>query len=166
VTKKLRTLLKIKERKEDEALRNVQLRRRALSEAEEDLLKAIEAERESLRTYPAREDAIYDSIMGVLVKQEKIDEMKSKLAALARQHQELVDDVTRMQQVVARRKSELAEAIEQYNKARRVKEKYVLILEKMATEALLAEDMREEGEVEELFAKAPKKLEASDVHVS
>ena len=166
MTKRLRTLLKIKERKEDEALRKMQLCRRELFEAEEDLRNAIRVERESLRTYPAREDAIYGTIMGVLVKQEKIDEMKGKLTALAREHQELVDEVTRMQQVVARRKSELANAIERYNKARRVKEKYVLILDRMVAEALLAQDMREESEVEELFSKVPKKQEEVDVRVS
>jgi hypothetical protein len=151
--KKIKRLLRVKELKEEEALRLVQARRRELAEAEKALLEAIDVRDQSAKTYDARETRIYDQIMGLVIGQLKIDDTKAQVLALAKQHQELVDDVTRMEHVVDGRKAELAKAVENHASCVKIRDKYVFLKDKMVSEALAESEAKEESEIEELFSK-------------
>jgi hypothetical protein len=156
--KKISRLLRIKEIKEEEALRALQAKRRELSNAELDKVKAEEAVAESKRTYEAREDAIYQQILGATIKQNAIDDTKAKVVALAGEHQALIDDVTRMIHVIERLKGEVRQAVEHHARCVRIKDKYVHLRSKMLEQKLMEETAREDGEIEELFAKPIRKV--------
>ena len=151
--KKIKRLLRVKELKEEEALRIVQTKRRALTEAEAALLEAISIRDQSAKTYDVRESRIYDQIIGHVVGQSKIDDTKALVLSLAKQHQELIDDVTRMEHVVDGRRNDLALAVDDHAKALKIKDKYVFLKDKMVSEALAESEAKEESEVEELFTK-------------
>ncbi len=151
--KKIKRLLRVKELKEEEALRLVQAKRRELLAAETALSDAIDTRDASAKTYDARETLIYNEIMGLVIGQLKIDDTKAQVLALARQHQELVDDVTRMEHVVDGRKAELAKAVENHASSMKIRDKYIFLKDKMVSEALAEGEAREESEIEELFSK-------------
>ena len=164
--RKIARLLKIKEMREQEALRLVQIKRRALSEAEAERDRAVEIRDDGKRTYPEREQAVYDTVMGRVVAQDAVEDMKAGLVRLAETQQELEDEVTRMEHVVARFRRELAEAREAHAAATRAKEKYVFLLGHVREIVLAEAEAREEGEVEELFAKPMRKPEGDAAHGS
>ncbi len=139
--------------REQEALRLVQTKRRALGEAEAERDEAVSIRDESVRTYPAREQAVYETVMGRIVAQDAVEDMKADLVRLAEAHQELEDEVTRMEHVVARFRRELAEARAAHAAATRAREKYVFLHARVRDIMLAEAEAREEGEVEELFAK-------------
>ena len=151
--KKIKRLLRVKELKEEAALRVVQTRRREVIDAENALQKAMDVRDQSAKTYDARETRIYDEIMGLVIGQLKIDDTKANVLALAKQHQELIDDVTRMEHVVDGRKAELLKALETHASAVKIRDKYVFLKDKMVSEALAESEAREESEIEELFSK-------------
>ena len=72
--KKIKRLLRVKELKEEAALRVVQTRRREVIDAENALQKAMDVRDQSAKTYDARETRIYDEIMGLVIGQLKIDD--------------------------------------------------------------------------------------------
>lgn len=152
--------------REQEALRLVQAKRRALSEAEAERDRAIDVRDESARTYPEREQAVYDTVMGRVVAQDAVEDMKAGLVRLAESHQEFVDEVTRMEHVAARFRRELAEAREAHAAAVRAKEKYVFLHAHVRDIMLAEAEAREEGEVEELFAKPMRTPDGDAAHGS
>lgn len=151
--KKVSRLLRIKEIKEEEALRALQLKRHELSKAEADLVRSQEEVDESKRTYEMREDAIYQAIIGETIQQNDIDKTKARVVALANEHQGLIDKMTRMIHVVERIKGEVAKAVDHHARCVRVKDKYVHLRKTMLEQKLIEETAREDNEIEELFAK-------------
>ncbi len=164
--RKIARLLKIKDMREQEALRLVQVKRRALREAEAELDRAVEIRDESVRSYPEREQAVYDTVMGRIVAQDAVEDMKAGLVRLAETHQEVVDEVTRMEHVVARFRRELSDAREAHAAAVRAKEKYVFLHGHVRDLMLAEAEAREEGEVEELFAKPMRTPDGDAAHGS
>jgi hypothetical protein len=162
--RKIARLLKIKEMREQDALRLVQLKRRALTEAEAERDEAVRIRDESERTYPEREQAVYDTVMGRVVAQDAVEDMKAALVRLAESRQELEDEVTRMNHVVERFRRELQEARALHAAAVRAKEKYVFLHGHVRDLMLAETEAREEGEVEELFAKPMRKPDGTAAH--
>ncbi len=161
---KLRRLLKIKDMKEQEALRLLQAKRRALSAVERELEQAVADCAESARTYPEREEAVYDQIMRRVVDQGEIDDMKGDLVKLEQAHQEFVDAVTRMRHVVERTRNEVEAAKRSHATTIRVRDKYIHLVATAVAEKTAEDDAREENEIEELFAKPMKKITEAAAH--
>ena len=164
--RKIARLLKIKEMREQEALRLLQIKRRALADAETARAEAVSIRDESSRTYPDREQAVYDTVMGRVVEQDAVEDMKAALVRLAEAHQELEDEVTRMDHVVDRFRRELRAAREAHAAAVRAKEKYVFLHGHVRDIALAEAEAREEGEVEELFSKPMRTPDGTSAHGS
>jgi hypothetical protein len=162
--RKIARLLKIKEMREQETLRLMQIKRRALVEAEAERAEAVRIRDEGERTYPDREQAVYDTVMGRVVEQDAVEDMKAALVRLAESRQELRDEVTRMDHVVARFRRELQDAREAHAAAVRAKEKYVFLYGHVRDIALAEAEAREESEIEELFSKPIRTPDGTAAH--
>ncbi|WP_294641445.1 YscO family type III secretion system apparatus protein [uncultured Aureimonas sp.] len=150
----MRTLLKVKDLKQEQALRELQRRRSALAEAEARRTLAQEEEAESRRTLDAREDAIYAGIIGRVVNLDVIDDTKGSAEKLRRGHGILQDVCERAVHVEVRMRDETERQGEIYRAALRVRDKYTILTERMTAEQEAERAYAEESEIEELFARA------------
>ncbi|MGV8938764.1 MAG: type III secretion system stalk subunit SctO [Allorhizobium sp.] len=154
----IKTLLRVKRLKQDQALRTLQQRRRALEEAGSAVRAAEAAVDESLASLPAREDAIFAEMLGRSVKLDEVDKTKARILVLHVEHQLLVDEQQRAVHVEARALRERDEAVIAYRDATKVSDKYTMITEDLVTLQNQAAEAREDGEVEEMFSKPRRKM--------
>jgi hypothetical protein len=133
------------------------VKRQQVNEALAALEAAREVVRESARTLPAREDAIYQEILRRVVDLPAIDETKGKVVALEREHAKLVDARERAAQVHARLEKELEEAIRLYRQTVKDRDKYALLTDDLAAQLQVQADFREESEVEDIFSTRRRK---------
>ena len=149
----IRVLLRLKEMKHDKALREMQLKREELDAAISARMRCRQEVEESLATYDAREDAIYEDVIGAVIDMDAVDVAHGRVVQLEKDHGKLDDAFERALHVEARVEGELEQATEAYRTAMRVRDKFVL-LERDAQEAETArEEYKEEVEVEDLFSR-------------
>jgi hypothetical protein len=148
----LKILLRVKELKEEKAFRAVNVKRREVAEA----LSTIEAARDKVRedaaTLPAREDAIYQGIIGRVVDFDKIDEAKNRMQQLEKDHAKLVDSVERAVHVHARLEKELAATVASHRKTVKDRDKYMVLTDEVSSELRAQISHREEVEIEDTFS--------------
>ena len=154
----LKTLLRVKRLKQDQALRTLQQRRRALEEAAAAVHAAQAAVDESLASLPTREDAIFAEMLGRSIRLEEIDKTKARIVVLHVEHQMLVDEQQRTVHVEARALRERDDAIVAYRNATKASDKYTMITDHLVTFQSQAAEAREEGEVEEMFARPRRRI--------
>ena len=148
-----RTLGKVKALREDKALRALQKARIILREAEE-RLAALEAEvEESRTTLPARERALFVSVIGQTVGKPAIDDVNQNVLDLHRQHQELEDRRDRARDHVKRCEQALEAARTDLRLRQQDTEKITTVTQELVdafNNDLLA---REEIEIEDAFSR-------------
>lgn len=147
----LKVLLRVKEVKEQQALRALNAKRRQLAEAKLAVETARAQMRASAATLSAREDAIYHTIMSHVVGLDEIEETKGRVQQLEAEHGKLVDAVERAIHVRDRLEKELADLIEVYRKTVKDRDKYVVLTNELAAELNAKAAERDEIEVEDLF---------------
>src|SRR6478752_2073654 len=98
----MRTLLRVKDLKLEQAERAMQTKRAQRDAARREREEAARIVEESARTYAAREDAIYDEIMGREIGQDVVDETRGRVVQLEKAHAALNDDLERALHVEAR----------------------------------------------------------------
>lgn len=151
-------LHRIKLNKREQALKTLQLKRQQKREAEANLLRAREAVIESKRTLPARIDAVYEPVYGTICDQGDLDDLRGQVVQLEAEHQLLVDAEARAAHIDQRLAGEVAQAIEAYAQADRIQEKYAVLKADMLAEIAAEAEAKEDAEVEDLFAKASRRI--------
>lgn len=148
-----RTLGKVKALREDKALRALQKARVILREAQE-RLAALDAEvSESRATLPARERALFISVLGQTVGIPAIDEVKENVLDLYRRHQELEDRRDRARDHVKRCEQALDAARKDLRLRQQDTEKITTVTTELV-EAMNSEQLaREEIEIEDAFSR-------------
>ena len=155
---KVKTLLRVKQLKEDQAFRALTAKQAQVRQGEEDVARANQAIAESKASLPAREAAIWTRVIGRVVELADVDEVKADVKALEDAHGRLVDAGERAAHVLARLKTELAACVEAHRQATRNKDKYVVLRDEMVAEWQAEVDAKEENEVEDLFATRRRKV--------
>ena len=153
--KQMRILLRVKELKQDQAFRAMQVKRGRVEAAREATRRAREIVAESARTYRAREDAIFDAVMGRVIDREAIDGTHAAVVQLEKDHTALKDAVERAIHVEHRLEKELEEAVALYRAAVKVRDKYLFLTDDMQQKADAEADGKEEEEIEDLFSRPP-----------
>lgn len=153
----VKTLLRVKQLKCDQALRDMQIKRQRLDEARDQCRQAQAKVEESLASYAQREDAIYAAILGEVVDVDDIDETHAQIVQLEKDHTRLTDALERARHVEARLQGELEAATAKYFEALRILDKFSMLAEEMQREEETLAEHREETEVEDLFARPREK---------
>jgi hypothetical protein len=156
----MRTLLRLKQLKENESLRLVNKRREEVAVAAKAEEAAAAREAESRATMGAREDRIYDEIVGKVVDLSALEETKAKVVQLEKGHTILIDESERAKHVKARADSELDAAMTGLRKAMKDKYKYVIITDELQSAADQEGAAKEELEIEDLTSGRRKKASA------
>lgn len=147
----LKTLLRIKELREEQAFRVVNTKRREVA----DSLIAIEVAQKKVRdnatTLPGREDAIYSKIMGRIIDYDEIEETKSEMHVLEKEHNNLLDAVERASHVKTRLQKQLSDAIDTHRKTVKARDKYIALTDNISAELRTQATQREEIELEDIF---------------
>jgi hypothetical protein len=149
----MKTLLRVKDLKLEQAERTMQAKRAQRDAAREEREEAARIVAESTRTYAAREDAIYDDIMGREIGQDVVDETRGRVVQLEKSHAALNDELERALHVEARLEQELQTATTAFFAAQRARDKFTLITDNLQQAANAVVEGREEVEVEDLFAR-------------
>lgn len=149
----MKTLLRVKDLKLEQAERAMQAKRAQRDAARIEREQAAEIVAESARTYVAREDAIYDDIMGREIGQDVVDETRGRVVQLEKSHAALKDELDRALHVEARLEQELLVATGAFFAAQRARDKFTIITDGLQQAANALVEGREEVEVEDLFAR-------------
>jgi ribosomal protein L17 len=147
----LNVLLRIKNLKEERALRTVHIKRREVAEALSSLENSRSSVKQSAATLPAREDAIYRPIIGQIVNNDTIDDTKAKVQLLEKGHAKLIDTAERAAHVHARLEKQLTDAVKAHRKTVIERDKYVVLNEEFTAENNVKTTYREEIEFEDIF---------------
>ncbi|PDT90823.1 hypothetical protein CO669_07560 [Bradyrhizobium sp. Y36] len=148
----LKLLLRLKELKEDRALRAVNTKRIEVSSALAELDRAKGHVSESKRTLPEREDAIYEPIIGRIIDHDEIEETKGRLWQLENQHARLVDASDRAAHVHARLERQLKDAVIVHRQSMKERDKYSILTGTIGDELRGEATYREEIEIEDVFS--------------
>jgi hypothetical protein len=153
----LKVLLRIKQLKQEQAFRAMNVKRQQVGEALAAIETAQARERESAATLPVREDAIYSEIMHHVIDVPVIDETKARVVALEKEHARLVDAVERAVHVHARLEKELQDAVKIYRKTVKDGDKYLILTDEVGAAIGAQAERREEAEVEDIVNRRPKR---------
>jgi hypothetical protein len=149
----IKTLLRIKELKHDQALRAMQVKRQQRDAARDASRRARTEVEESAATYAEREDAIYAEVIGQVIDRGEVDATHGRVVLLEKAHALLKDALERTLHVEARLEAELETATAQYFTALRKRDKFVFIADDMRQQADALAELHEETEVEDLFTR-------------
>jgi hypothetical protein len=154
----MKMLLRVKQLKEEQAFRQVNIKRAQVAQARQQLEAAEAAIRASAAALPEQEAAIWAEVMRRVIALPTIDTVKARVKALQDAHLRLVDAGARARHVLARVEKELSEAIDMHRAAVRTRDKYVVLRDEVVAEWRNLQDQKEEAEVEDLFSTPRKRL--------
>ncbi len=144
----LHQLLKIKEIRENSALREVRKSEYRLEQAHEDVEKKTQEFEEYVEWRCKEEQRLYDNIINMEVKQSDLDKLKIKVAALREKDVELQQAISIAEKEVEDAREQLEEAREKHRQAMQAVEKFTeftkVIDEEEAKEAARLEDLEME----------------------
>ena len=149
-----KVLLKVKQLREDKALRELQKKRSEVRAAEEKITTLTAEVAESKRMLPIREAELYDTILNQVVGLVDVDGVKERVHGLLQDHQLIVDRLDRARHVLKRLEEELVAVKAAYQKALREKDKFTMMTEELEAEAAAEATAKEETEIEDLFSKS------------
>lgn len=148
----IKMLLRVKQLKEEQAFRTVNVKRQQVVVARQQVEAAERAIADSAAELPAKEAAVWAEIMRRVIALDDIDTVKLKIKTLQDAHQRLVDAGARARHVLARAENELAEAVATHKQAVKTRDKYVVLRDDVVAEFQALQDQKEEAEVEDLFS--------------
>lgn len=153
-----RTLGKVKQLREDKALRALEKARAALTEAKS---RASELEQEVARSaasLPERERAVYRPVLNRTVTMPDLDDAKVKVLALITDHRAVCDRRDRALEYVIRCEKRLEEARLHLRQRQAETEKIGTLLNEMLETADAEAIAQEEAEIEDLFARPQRSI--------
>jgi Type III secretion protein YscO len=145
------TLLRVKQLKEEQALKDAKAKREAAARAAEATEAARKKARASAATLEERQDAVYRNIIGRVIKLDDIEDTKGRVVQIEKEHGKLVDAETRCAHVQAEAETARDTAAQRHRQSVKDVDKYVLLADGERAEALASEENREEIEIEDLF---------------
>ena len=154
----LTTLLRVKQLKEDQAFRAVNVKRAELAQADVAVAEAKALVDASAATLDDRCEAIYRALIGRDIEVGEIDEAKGKVLQIEKEHGKLVDGYDRTVHIRTRVASELEAAVHHHRMATKAKDKYVIIRDEVVREVQGLLDIREEIEIEDMFGTRRQKI--------
>ena len=154
----LTTLLRVKQLKEQQAFRVVNVKRAELAQADQAVAQAKTIMQESAATLDERCEAIYRELIGRDIEVGEVDVAKGKVLQIEKEHQKLVDAHERTIHVRTRVASELDAAVLAHRLATKAKDKYVIIRDEVSREFHDMMNMREEIEIEDMFGTRRQKI--------
>ncbi|MFT0891985.1 type III secretion system stalk subunit SctO [Pseudochelatococcus sp. G4_1912] len=154
----MKALLRIKELKQEKALSAMRAKQVQTERARIETQEALQIAESFRETMPARENQIYDEVMGRIVDVDGIDDVRAKIVELEKEYIALKDDWDRARQIEQRLEDELVEAINTYRTAVRNRDKYITITETMQAEADDEATRKEEIEIEDLFSRPMRRI--------
>ncbi|WP_378940848.1 YscO family type III secretion system apparatus protein [Mesorhizobium sp. ANAO-SY3R2] len=149
----MKMLLRVKELKEEQAMRAMQAKRQQFDSAQRQRVSAEADVTESAATLPSRENAIYAEILGKIVDQDEIDQTKGRVVQLEKEHGALKDIAERCRHVEHRLEGELESATLAYRYAQKKRDKFQIVTDDLVSAAAVEAEHREEVEVEDLFSR-------------
>lgn len=152
------SLLRIKDLKQEQALRAMKAKQAQVEQAQLAVEEANGRVKAFEREMPARENAIYAEILGRIVDLDGIDGVRAKIVALEKELQELRDDRDRSLHILSRLEKELEEATAAYKLAVKNRDKYITITDTLKDEAESEAVRKEEIEIEDLFSRPMRRI--------
>ena len=152
--RQMKVLLRVKELKEERALRAMQAKRQQFAAAQQQRIGAEADVAESAATIPSRETAIYAEILGEIVDQAEIDRIKGRIVQLEKEHNALKDVAERCRHVEHRLEGELETLTVAFRFAQKKRDKFQIVTDELVLEAAVEAEHKEEVEVEDLFSRA------------
>jgi hypothetical protein len=152
--RQMKVLLRIKELKEERALRAMQAKRQQFVAAQQQRIGAEAAVAESAATMPGRETAIYAEILGEVVDQGEIDRIKGRIVQLEKEHNALKDVAERCRHVEHRLEGELEALTLAFRFAQKKRDKFRIVTDELVEADAAEAEHKEEVEVEDLFSRA------------
>lgn len=149
----MKTLLRVKKLKEEQALRTMQAKRQQLDQAQRQRISAEADVAESAATLPGRENAIYAEILGEVIDQNEIDRIKGRIVQLDKEHNTFKDIAERFRHVERRLVDELETMTQAYRHAQKKRDKFQIVTDDLVLAAIVAAEHKEEIEVEDLFSR-------------
>lgn len=149
----MKTLLRVKDLKQDQAFRELQRARGQVAEAERARAEAQETVDVSASTLLSREDAVFATVIGRVVDLGEIDMVHGDVARIQKGHRELEDDRDRALHVEARLRTQMEACGQIYQAAVKVRDKYGMITQELVSVRLAEMEAREEIEVEDMFSR-------------
>ncbi|MGQ3211783.1 MAG: type III secretion system stalk subunit SctO [Shinella sp.] len=149
----MKTLLRVKKLKEEQALSAMQAKRRQLDDARRRRIGAEADVAESAAALPSRENAIYAEILGEVVDQSEIDRIKGRIVRLERDHTVLKDIAERCRHIEHGLEGELVTLTQAYRHAQKKRDKFQIITDDLVLAAAVEVEHKEEIEVEDLFSR-------------
>ncbi len=147
------TLTRVKQLREDRALRALRTKQSQLENAKAKEAKHRAVIEDSAASLPAKIKQIYDQIMGQIVDLTDIDATKEEARKARLAHQALEDELERFVQIRLRLEDELHKARLAYQTTQRETEKFSNLASDLKAEAARQDEARAEIEIEELFSK-------------
>ncbi|WP_181705358.1 type III secretion system stalk subunit SctO [Chthonobacter rhizosphaerae] len=154
----IRTLLRVKTLKEEQAFRAVRRKRAELAQAEAAVAEAERRVRESAAALPARETAVYAPILGSVVPQGALQDARDAVVALRQAHLSLVDGVDASRAAARRIAEELEAARNRHREIQKQRDKYVILSDSLAGEAAATAAYGEEVEIEDLVSARRRRI--------
>lgn len=152
--RQMKILLRVKELKEERALRAMQAKRQQFDAAQQQRIGAEADVVESAATIPSRETAIYAEILGEIVDQSEIDRIKGRIVQLEKEHNALKDAAERCRHVEHRLEGELETLTLAFRYAQKKRDKFQIVTDDLVLAAAVEAEHKEEVEVEDLFSRA------------
>lgn len=149
----MKTLLRVKKLKEEQALRAMQVKRQQLEDARRRRISAEAEVAESAATLPSRETAIYAEILGEVVDQSEIDRIKGRIVRLEKEHSVLKDVAERCRHIEHGLEGELQILTQAYRHALKKRDKFQIVTDDLVLAAAVEAEHKEEIEVEDLFSR-------------
>jgi hypothetical protein len=151
-------LRRIKQLKQDRALRALRLKRAEVDEATAATQLAHEMVQASAATLPDREDAIYAPVLGRVIDLGEVDETRGKVVQLEKEHALLQNDWERAVHIQHRLEAELEVVSARYRETTKAHDKYIIITDEMKIVLDETANAREEAEIEDIFARPRRRV--------
>lgn len=147
----LKKLHRLKEQKQEFALKAVEAMRRNVDRARVELAAAQDALHASTASYGRQVDALYAPILGTTTVLAAIEDVEGKIAELDLEHEKLADNVHDAADHLEDLEEQLKDLSAAYAEAARATDKFHQLLEGIAIEARKEDERLEEIEIEEGF---------------
>ena len=155
----LGALLQIKEVKAEDASRLARSKRELAEAAQLNTDTAIRKVQESFSTLTDRQDRVYAEIIGRVVTLDDLEETKSRVFEIDREHGKLIDSEIRARHIQAEAEEERDRSADQYRTSRRILQKYQVLTEAECEAAAARAEWLEEIELEDLCGRRPRSAE-------
>jgi predicted nucleic acid-binding Zn-ribbon protein len=155
----LKRLHRLKEQKQEFALKAVEAMRGDVERARADLTAAQDALHASTASYGGRVDALYAPLLGTTTDLSAIEAVEGRIAELDLEHERLADNLNEASDYLVDLEERLQDLSAAYAEAARTTDKFAQLLGGITIEVRKEEERLEEIEIEEGFTNRQEMME-------